>query len=84
MESPSLMKSNADILSTANVVTAVATGTKNLPRILARRGSTLPQTGPNEIAPRPNLIRGQRHGTRGRYRDNGEEMEDNEREELNI
>ena len=59
----SVRQTIGDILSTANVVTAAATQTKSLPQIL---GEPLPQTGPNEIAPGPNLIRGRRHGARGR------------------
>lgn len=59
----SVRQTMGDILSTANVVTAAATQTKSLPKIL---GEPPPQTGPNEIAPGPNLIRGRRHGARGR------------------
>lgn len=59
----SVRQTIGDILSTANVVTAAATQTKSLPKIL---GEPPPQTGPNEIAPGPNLIRGRRHGARGR------------------
>lgn len=60
----SVRQTIGDILSTANVVTAAATQTKSLPRILGEpRQRTTTDGGPNEIAPGPNLIRVRRDGT---------------------